>query len=274
MAGEVFNPIDKAIDSVAFSLPFGIKIPLPSFEIFGYHFQLTKYMVIELVVAVTMLAIFLTLARKICSGQPPKGRFWNMFEVLLLYLRNSVFRPAIGKEYADRYVPYLWTLFFFLLFTHLYGFLPWSGTPTASTGVTFVFAFMTFMIVNISGVMKYGIVGYWLGLVPKMKLSPFLAIFLLPLMFVIELLSLFIKHGVLGIRIWANMFAGSIVYAVFLSFIVAGADFALAWWALAASGGVIITVLLSFLKLLVACLQAYIFTMLTALFIGAALHQH
>ncbi|MGL6194346.1 MAG: F0F1 ATP synthase subunit A [Thermoguttaceae bacterium] len=258
-------------DATSFHLPAvlgGSTEDLPS--ICG--FQITKYMVLEVAVAILMVAIFVPLAIRLKSGKPPKGRFWNLIEVFLLYLRDQVIRPSIGKHDADRFVPFLWTLFFFILFCNLFGMLPWCGSPTGSLAVTTVMALSTFGVVTISGMRRYGLVGFWTGLVPHMDLPPALSIILKPMLFVIELAGLLIKHVVLAIRLVANMFAGHMVLAVFLSFIPMTAG--LVWWYPVTLGSIGMSVCLSMLELFVAFLQAYIFMFLSALFIGMAVHQH
>jgi F-type H+-transporting ATPase subunit a len=119
---------------------------------------------------------------------------------------------------------------------------------------------------------KMGVVGFWKGLVPHMELPWLLAIFLLPMIFLIELLGLLIKHGILAIRLLANMVAGHLVLAVLLAFILASAE-SLAWFGVAPAS-VLGSTALMMLELFVAFLQAYIFTFLSALFIGMAVHPH
>jgi F-type H+-transporting ATPase subunit a len=257
------------IDSQSFDFPWGsVHIPQP----FGETFPITKYMVLELVAVVLILAIFIPLARRIQSGKLVTGRFWNLFEAFLLFIRNEVARPAIGGHGADKFLPFLWTAFFFILFCNLLGLVPWAGSPTGSLAVTAVMAVATVIVVIGSGMRTYGAVGFWLGLVPHMELPFVLAIFLKPMIFLIEVVGLFIKHGVLAIRLLANLFAGHLVLAVILSFIKGTADSWL-WY-----GVTPVTVLgataLNLLELLVAFLQAYIFAFLSALFIGMAVHQH
>ena len=75
-----------------------------------------------------MVAIFVPLARRIATGGRPRGRWWNMFEVMVLFIRDQVARPAIGRHDADRFLPFLWTMFFFILFLNLIGLVPWGGS--------------------------------------------------------------------------------------------------------------------------------------------------
>ena len=114
--------------------------------------KLTKFMVIELVAAILICVFFIGLAKAIRGGALPRGRFRNMLEAMLLYFRDSVARPCIGGHDADRFVPFLWTIFFFVLACNLFGMIPWMGSPTGSLAVTGTLAFITFAVVIGSGV--------------------------------------------------------------------------------------------------------------------------
>ena len=270
--GEVGSHVS---DANGFHLPqfFGHLPELPSFDICGYSFQLTKFMVLEAAVAVILILLFFPLAWKIRSGKPVKGRLWNLLEVFLLYLRDEVIYPSIGKKAAARYLPFLWTLFFFILGCNLTGMLPWCGSPTGNLSVTAVLAVVTYIVVIGGGMIKQGPITYWIHQVPKMDLPVILSIFLKPMIFVIEVAGMLIKHVVLAVRLLANMFAGHVVLAVFLAFIAATADKLILWIGVTI-GCLGMSLALSCLELFVAFLQAYIFTFLAALFIGMAQHQH
>ncbi len=277
MAGSIdINEVGSHVsDANGFHLPefMGGHLPdFPKFEIFGHDFQITKFMVLELVVAILLVLFFLPLSRKISGGKLVKGRFWNMLEAFLLYLRNEVITPAIGHE-ASKYVPYLWTLFFFILGCNLTGMLPWCGSPTGNLSVTAVLAGITYLVIIGGGMLKQGIFTYWVHQVPRMDLPGALAIILKPMIFVIEVLGLVIKCVVLSVRLLANMFAGHVVLAVFLAFIAATASNLILWVGVT-TGSVLMSLALDCLELFVAFLQAYIFMFLAAIFIGMAQHQH
>jgi F-type H+-transporting ATPase subunit a len=259
---------DKPIE--VFSLQTGV--PKLDELIEPFELKITKFMVLEVVIAVIIAVVFIRLAGKMKAGGAPKGRIWNMLEAMLLYFRDHVARPAIGKHDADRFLPLLWTLFFFVLGCNLMGMIPWMGSPTGALAVTGMLAIITFGTVVCSGMKALGVVGFWKAQVPHMDLPFILAIFLVPMIFVIELLGLFIKHFVLAIRLLANMMAGHVVLSVIMAFIVVTAEMTLWWGVMPAS--VLGATALSMLELFVAFLQAYIFTFLSALFIGAAVHAH
>ncbi len=260
-------------DAAYFHFPFGQHVELPSIDLFGYEFQVTKFMVLEVVAAGLMLLVFVPLARRMGGGEPVRGRFGNLLEAMLLFLRNEVARPAIGHD-ADRFLPYVWSVFFFVLFCNLLGLVPWMGSPTGALSTTAALAGVTFVVVTGTGMVYHGAVGYWSGLVPRMDLPMVLAVFLKPMLLVIEVVGLAIRHTVLAVRLLANMFAGHLVLAVIIGFIAATAPAAIALW----TGVTVVSVLggtaLSLLELFVAFLQAYIFAFLSALFIGMAVHQH
>lgn len=239
-------------------------------------FCVSKFMVIEVAVALIVGGLFIGLANRMrtAKGGGPKGRLSNALEAMLLYMRDEVARPAIGEKEGDRYVPLLWTMFFFVLGCNLMGMIPWVGAPTGAFGCTLGLAGVTFATGVVMGSKKFGILGFWKNQVPSMDLPFVMAIVLKPMLWVIEVAGLMIKHLVLAIRLLANMFAGHVVLLgiMGLAFSWHGAV-SDTWW-LAAPIAVISSTLFSILELFVAFLQAYVFTFLSALFIGAAVHHH
>lgn len=238
----------------------------------GFDFHLTKFMVIEVIAAVIICVLFIRLAGKIRTGGAPRGKFWNFFEAMILFIRDQVARPAIGKHDADKFLPFVWSLFFFILLCNLLGLVPWLGSPTGALAVTGMMAFITFVAVLIAGSAKLGLVGFWKNLVPHMGLPLPLAIPLIPMIFLIEVLGLLIKHFVLSVRLLANMMAGHLVVGVIIAFIGASAT-SLAWFGVMPASLFGATAI-NLLELFVAFLQAYIFAFLASLFIGMAVHPH
>ncbi len=275
MAADTAELMSHVKDTTSFHLPLGyhVDIPQPLMAI-GIPFEITKFMVLELLAAVLILAIFVPLAQRIRTGQAPKGKLWNFLEALLLFLRDEVARPAIGKHDADRFLPFIWSIFFFVLFCNLLGLVPWLGSPTGAWGCTLALALITFVTVVGAGMLKYGPVGFWIGQVPHMELPLVLAIFIKPMIFAIEIIGMLVKHFVLSVRLLANMFAGHLVLAVIIGFIAMTADQHIALWSGVTIASVLGAVALNLLELFVAFLQAYIFAFLSALFIGMAVHQH
>jgi F-type H+-transporting ATPase subunit a len=228
-------------------------------------------MVTELIAAVLMLIILPIVANHARKHHVTRGWFMNLFESLLLFIRDQVARPAIGGHGADKFLPYLWTAFFFVLFNNLLGLVPGLASATGNINVTAVMAIMTLVTVVASGMREMGAAGFWIGIVPHMDLPIALKAPLWVLMWLIEFAGLLIKHIVLAVRLFANMFAGHVVLAVILGFILM-AKGVVFYPVMGAS--VIGLILLSILELFVAFLQAYIFTFLSALFIGSAVNPH
>ena len=239
------------------------------------NFRLTKFMVLEVVVAILLAVLFIWLARRMRSSNRPRGVVANLFETMIIFTRDQIARPAIGRQDADRFLPFLLTLFFFILACNLFGLVPWAGSPTAALAVTGALAMITFCTVLGAGILKFGAVGYWKALVPPMDLPLVLAIALKPMIFFIEVLGLFIKHAVLAVRLLANMMAGHLVLAVIVAFVAASfTTYTSPTWIGVSTASVLGAVALSLLELLVAFLQAFIFVFLSALFIGMSVHPH
>ena len=290
-SGDTFHHIR---DSVVFELPSGsahpVEVPLP--EVFGL--QITKFMVLQLVAFALTFLIFRGLARRVQQGGATSGRWWNFWEMLALYIRDNVVRPTIGVPHhdhedghdhgaeaqqqettghpADAYLPFVWSCFFYILFCNLLGAVPWLGSPTGEINVTGVLAVVTFGMVVVCGSRETGIIGFWKSLVPGMELPGVMKYILVPMIWVIELFGLFVKHGVLCIRLFANIMAGHTVIAVFLGFIAATAGSGL-WWAVTPAS-IAGQVGIGLLELFVAFLQAYVFAFLATLFISMAIHPH
>ena len=236
-------------------------------------FAISRFMLLEVLVAVVLTFIFVRLAGRMRSGERPKGKLWNLFEAMLVYVRDQIARPAIGHHDADRFLPLLWTIFFFILGCNLLGLVPWAGSPTAAFGVTLALAGVTFLTVLAAGMHRFGPIGFWLNQVPHMDLPWYMRPLKL-LILAIEILGLCIRHGVLAVRLLANMVAGHLVLLGIMG-LAFSAEAALSpKWYIVAPISILGSTLFSCLELFVAVLQAYIFTFLSALFIGSAVHHH
>jgi F-type H+-transporting ATPase subunit a len=278
---HVPDPIDHVKDNPEghwelFDRLFGepVVLHLPSFNLFGYEFQLTKYMVLEVVAALLILLIFLPIARRARKGDVPRGGFWNFFEGMLTFIRDEIAKPNLGAHHADKFVPFLWTVFLFILFCNLLGMVPWLGSPTASVWVTGALAVISLLVMHLVPIFMHGPVKYLKSMWMDTGLPLYAAFPISFMIFVIELGGTFIKSFVLAVRLFANMFAGHMVLATILVFIVAvGNDGYTHLWPVVTISSVLGVVALSLLELFVAFLQAYVFTFLTALFVGLSL-QH
>jgi len=240
-------------------------------------FAISRFMVIEVVVALILIALFTSLASRLAKGGAPRGKLTHMLEGILLYIRDEVAIPAIGHHDADRFVPLLWTMFFFILTLNLMGLVPWAGSPTGSFSVTLAMAAVTFLTVLVGGSRKFGVLGFWKNQVPHMDLPLVLMVVLWPMLFAIEVLGLLIKHLILAVRLLANMVAGHLVLLAVMGIafsVEAALHSTTTMWAVTAAISITGSTLLCCLELFVALLQAYVFTFLSALFIGAAVHHH
>jgi F-type H+-transporting ATPase subunit a len=266
-------------------------------------FCISKYMILEVALAAILLVVFTRLAGRLRGGSPPKGRLANLFEAMILFVRDQIARPAIDshdhdheaahdheghpvspghaavhatREHhdGDRFVPLLLTLFFFVLGCNLLGMVPWAGSPTASFSVTLALAGVTLATVVVAGMRQFGFLGFFGNQVPSMDLPLPLAVVLKPMIFAIEMLGLCIKHLILAVRLLANMVAGHLVLLGIMGMITAAASYSMGMWATVTGISVVSCTLFSVLELFVAFLQAYIFTFLSALFIGASVHHH
>ncbi|MBT8404375.1 MAG: F0F1 ATP synthase subunit A, partial [Gemmatimonadetes bacterium] len=245
---------------------------LPSFELLGVTIDLspTRHLVFMLIAALLCMAIFIPLARSLTRKDPskaPRG-FANAMESLILYFRDEVVRPNIGHG-ADSYAPFILTVFFFILFMNVLGLTPFGITATANLSVTAALAIIAFIVTEVSGFMALGPAGYarTIFYVPAglpVLLKPVMLVIMTP----VEFLGKLTKPFALAVRLFANMMAGhTLVLAVL------GLIFVYQGWGIA-TGSVLIVSIIMILELFVATLQAYIFAMLTSVFIGLIRHAH
>jgi len=238
---------------------------------FNLPFGLSKFIVLEIMAAILVLAIFVPLCRRMKNGDLPKGMWDNWFEGHLTFIRDKIVKPNIGEHDMYKYLPFFWTLFLFILFCNLLGMIPYMGSPTASLAVTGVLAVIAFFAIHGSAIYHQGFGHYIKHHFPHID-APFgLGVPIGLLIFGIEIMGHFIKAFVLAVRLFANMFAGHLVLAFIMSFIVMAKALSVGFWPISFMS-IAMIVALSLLELFVAFLQAYVFTYLTALFMGSALH--
>jgi F-type H+-transporting ATPase subunit a len=192
----------------------------------------------------------------------PKGGA-NLIEMVVLFIRDEIAVKNMGKHLAERYTPYLCTVFFFILFSALLGLFPYTATAVGNVAVTATLAGLTFLITQGAAIGEMGVVGYFSHLVPAG-----VPLWLYPIMLPVEILGLFTKPFALCIRLFANMVAGHIVI-----FFLLGLIFIMhtPWMGLVS---VPFAIGIYLLEIFVALVQSYIFTMLSSLFIGMAAHPH
>ncbi len=253
--------LHHVMDGREIELPFLGYIHIPQIpSVFGIDITPTKHVVFMLIAAILVLVIFAAVAKQYKSGLVPK-RLANFFEVMIIFVRDEIAVPTLGKVHSA-FLPFLLTLFFFILFGNFLGLIPFSATFTSNIAVTSALAIISFIVIQLGGIKQNGLSGYIKGMIPHG-----IPTWLLPLMIPVEILGLFTKPFALAIRLFANMIAGHTVILALLGLIFfMGTIFI-------APVSVAFAVFIYLLEILVALIQAYVFTMLTALFIGMTVHQ-
>ncbi|TLU87406.1 MAG: F0F1 ATP synthase subunit A [Chlorobium sp.] len=239
--------------------PFG-SVELPEIKVGGFDISITKHVVMLWVVSGILLVVFSIVGgkyKKMTARQAPTG-IVNAMESLVEFIRTDVAKANIGAGY-EKYLTYLLTVFFFILLCNLMGLVPYGATATGNINVTLTLATFTFFLTQIAALKAHGIKGYLAHLTGGTH--PALWIIMIP----IEFIGLFTKPVALTIRLFANMTAGHIVILslIFISFILKS-------YIVAVVMSVPFSIFIYLLELFVAFLQAFIFTMLSALFIGLA----
>ena len=238
--------------------PFAREIQLPTVRVGPYALPLTKHVVMMWTASILILLLLWIASRR--RTLVPKG-IHNAMEMIVVFVRDELARKNIG-HHGDRYVPYLLSTFVFILVCNLLGLLPYGATATGNIGVTAGLAAMAFVMIQVAGIREYGVVGHFKNLVPHG-----LPLWLLPIMIPVEILGLFTKPFALCVRLFANMTAGHVIILSLFSLV-----FILKSWLVGVVLSVPFALFINGIELLVAFLQAYIFTMLTSLFIGMAAH--
>lgn len=236
----------------------------------------TKHVIFLWVATVlTILTVWIAARRFTREGQDeraPKG-FLNFFETFYVYLRDEVALSNIGHG-GERFVPYVVTLFFFILYANLLGLVPFGATATGNIMVTGALAFISFVIIEAAGFVTLGPKGYMrtIFFIPE-GLNPFMKGVMFVIMPVVELIGKLAKPFALAVRLFANMTAGHFVILALLGLILTYGGIDLLG-GVSTVGALALALFVMFLEIFVAFLQAYIFTILTAVFIGLIRHAH
>lgn len=232
----------------------------------GWGFFIYNINTVMWMAAILLLVLFLPVAAKArrLAGKPPQGKGYGLAESLICFVRDEMVYAVMGKHHGRRYVPLFLSFFFFILFMNLLGLLPlgsYGGTATANLAVTGGLATVAFLMIQFAGIREHGFMTHWKNLVPHG-----LPFFVLPIIVPVEILGMFVKPAALTIRLFANLTAGHLI--------VLGL-FGLAYFfgsAVIATPVVAMTVAIYALELFVCFVQAYIFTYLSIVFLGAAVH--
>lgn len=248
------------------------KLHLPSFQLAGMTIDLTptRHLVFMIAAALLCLIVFIPMARSAARRDPSKAPsgFSNAMEALILYFRDEVVRRNIGHG-ADGYTPFILTIFFFIWFMNLLGLTPLGVTATGNLSVTAALAIIAFVATEIAGMRALGPAGYasTIFYIPKglpNGLKPVMLLIMTP----VEFAGKLTKPFALAVRLFANMMAGHTLILAVLGLIFVYQGFGIA------TGSVLIVTVIMVLELFVATLQAYIFAMLTSVFIGLIRHAH
>lgn len=278
LAAEEWNPLGHVLDA----------------PLLGGAF--TMHSVTLLVASALTVLVMLYVAKAVQTGADsegagsyvPKGRLAQMIETICVFIRDEVVRPQLGSA-TDRFIPFIWTLFFFILFNNVLGLIPlldlqhiigglaigdthWAvvgGTATGNIAVTGALALVAFFVIQINGIRSSGLDGWakhFLGGAP---------LYLAPIMVPVELMGLIIKPSALAVRLFANMVAGHTLLATIMIFSGMGlGGLGLAYGAPIALISLIAGIAIYFLEIFVAFLQAFIFMFLTVIFIAQLMHHH
>lgn len=289
-SGDGYMPIALHLPWIIYNSDKGLEVfGAHGLEAHGYHFEhehlsyppnasatildfsITKTALQIMIIGVIMVILFLNISSAYSKrqGQAPKGA-QSFFEPIIVFVRDDIARPNL-KHKADALTPYLLTLFFFIWFSNLLGLTPFNSNIAGNISVTAALAVLSFILININGTKDYwGHIFNTPGVPIWLKVPP------LPLMPVVEFIGLFTKPFALCLRLFANISAGHfmVLSLICLIFLMGkgGESTAGAFGVLPLS--VIFTMIIMVLEVLVAIVQAYVFTLLTAVFIGAALEEH
>ena len=294
-AAEKFNPGEVIIEHVSNSSVDHPLIHLP--KVFGIDLSVTKHvLMLWIVAAIVFVLVTVTVRRYLRQDRRVPSGFMNALEFIVLYLRDNVIEPNVGKKWVPVYAPLLLTFFLFILGANLIGIIPifdvlsllnhtlihapedsffarvlhGGVTATGNFNVTAGLATVTFLAIIVAGTRAHGFVQHWKNLVPHAPA------WLYPLLIPLEILGMLVRPFALTARLAANMTGGHIAILAILSFVFI--FFELFGQAAALGVGVILSVPvgvgLSGLELIVILVQAYVFTLLSAVFIGMAIHAH
>ena len=296
-AAERFNAGETIIEHVSNSSLDHPLIQLPT--MLGINFSVTKHVFMLWLVAATVFVVVTWTVRRYLKqgGLIPRGPM-NALEAVVEYVRDSIVLPNVGRKWVNTWTPLILTFFFFILFANAIGLIPifevlglfdhWvlhtaedsfakqllhgGTTATANFNVTAALATITFGAIILAGTKAHGFVKHWKNLVPH-GLAPVLYVILIP----IEVMGMFVRPFALTMRLAANMTGGHIAILAILSFVFLFAEMfgrAAAGVGVGLAVSVPLAVGISALEIIVVLVQAYVFTLLTAVFMGMAIHAH
>lgn len=237
----------------------------PSEDVYDFSPSKTVVQMFLILTLLTIILIRVAGKYKKRRGMAPTGA-QNFFEVIITFVRDDVVRPNLGDK-ADAFAPYMLTLFFFIWFSNVFGLLPFNSNIMGNISITAALAVLTFILITVNGTKDYFVHIVWMPGTP---------IAIRPLLAVIEIASMFIKPIALMIRLFANISAGHfmVLSLVSLMFIMGKEGTSLSGALSISPVTILLTLFVFTLETLVTIVQAYIFTLLTCIFIGSAMERH
>jgi F-type H+-transporting ATPase subunit a len=251
-------------DAHEIETPFG-RFDLPHLQLFGIDMSLTKHVVFLWLAAVLLIIALAIAARKNKRQTVPTG-FGNLVEIFVVFVRDEIVIPNMG-EGGIRYLPYLLTTFFFILLMNLFGLIPYGASATGNVSVTAGLAIIAYIMIQAAAIRAQGFGHYLAHFTGGVHWA------LWPIMVPIEILGTFTKAFALCVRLFANMTAGHIVIVSLLGLIFVFGRISPVLGYAVSMPSVLFTLGINCLELFVAFLQAYIFTMLTSLFMGLGIQS-
>ncbi len=254
--------IEHVTDSEVWHFIKGFEIHLPEIHLFGIDLSISLHVIMMWIAAALVFLFFWRMAVAMRSERAhvPKGPF-ALMEMLVLFVRDEIAIKTMGEKLGRKMAPLMLTFFFFILICNLLGLIPFMATATGNINVTAALAITAFVVVQAQGIRHNGLLGYVKSFIPGG-----VPIFLVPIIFPVEVLSQFTRHFALCMRLFANMIAGHVVIIALITMIFIFGTI------LVSPISVGLSLFIYLLEILVAFIQAYIFTMLASLFIGIAAH--
>lgn len=235
---------------------------LAPFEHFFEEWGISKAVLMMLIASVILIALMGIFLRSSRAGSTaPKGMA-NALEMIVVFVRDEIAIANMGETWGRRFTPFLLTLFFFILTCNLLGLVPGGYTATSNLNVTGALGILSFVTFILSGMIALGPIGYFKHMVPHGTPGV-----IAPIVIVLETISIFVRPIALMVRLGANMTAGHIVILIILGFIFMFQSVALSVISIP------LAVAITLLELIVALIQAYVFTLLTALYVGMVVHS-
>jgi F-type H+-transporting ATPase subunit a len=237
----------------------------------------TKHVVFMLLAAIIVFVVMMLTARGVARARRENrapGGFAGAMEAFVLFVRQELAMANIGHGMGAKYAPLVMTLFMFILVMNLLGLVPWGASPTGNLAVTGALAFMTFLVIEIGGMRKLGFKGYMGTIFPHLPgVTGAAGVAMSIAMAPIEILSKLVKPIALAIRLFGNMLAGHFVILSLFGIVFLFGHLGWASWGIGAATAVVVLCVMA-LEIFVAFLQAYVFALLSAVFIGLMQHEH